>query len=42
MQLYYEKNRSKYLTAKTFDVTQYSSTSKEALMEVAKSNNYSK
>lgn len=36
MQLYYEKNRNKYLTAKTFDVTQYSSTSKEALMEVAK------
>ncbi len=36
MQLYYEKNRNKSLTAKTFDVTQYSSTSKEALMEVAK------
>ncbi|MFW2454260.1 peptidyl-prolyl cis-trans isomerase, partial [Aliarcobacter butzleri] len=26
MQLYYEKNRNKYLTAKTFDVSQYSST----------------
>lgn len=36
MQLYYEKNQNKYLTAKTFDVTQYSSTSKESLVEVAK------
>ncbi|RBQ27100.1 MULTISPECIES: peptidylprolyl isomerase [Arcobacteraceae] len=36
MQLYYEKNINKYLTAKSFDVVQYTSTNRTALEETIK------